>query len=40
VRIDAENHILLVRGAVPGAFNAEVLVRKTKKGVRVPKYKA
>jgi large subunit ribosomal protein L3 len=40
VRIDPENHILLVRGAVPGAFNAEVLVRKTKKGVRVPKYKA
>jgi len=39
VRIDSENHILLVRGAVPGAFNAEVLVRKTKKGVRVPKYK-
>ena len=39
VRIDPENHILLVRGAVPGAFNAEVLVRKTKKGVRVPKYK-
>jgi len=39
VRIDAENNILLLRGAVPGAFNAEVLVRKTKKGVRSPKYK-
>ena len=40
VRVDAENHVLLVRGAVPGAMNAEVLVRKTTKGVRVPKYKA
>lgn len=39
VRVDSENHILLVRGAIPGSVNAEVLVRKTKKGVRVPKYK-
>ncbi len=39
VRVDTKNHILLVRGAVPGAMNAEVVVKKTKKGVRVPKYK-
>lgn len=38
VRVDTENHILLIRGAVPGAINAQVVVRKTKKGKRVPKY--
>lgn len=39
VRVDEVNHILLIRGAVPGAINAEVLVRKSKKGLRVAKYK-
>ena len=39
VHIDTENQLLLVRGAVPGALNAAVVVRKTKKGARVPKYK-
>jgi large subunit ribosomal protein L3 len=39
VRIDGENNYLLVRGAVPGPVNGEVVIRKTKKGVRVPKYK-
>jgi len=38
VRIDAENHYVLVRGAVPGPINGEILIRKTTKGVRVPKY--
>jgi large subunit ribosomal protein L3 len=37
VRVDGENHCLLVRGAVPGAINGEVLIRKTKKGVRSAK---
>jgi large subunit ribosomal protein L3 len=40
IRIDAENHYVLVRGAVPGPVNGEVLIRKTKKGVRVPKFKS
>jgi len=40
VRIDEENGYVLVRGAVPGPVNGEVLIRKTKKGVRVPKYKS
>jgi len=40
VRIDEENNYILVRGAVPGPMNSEVVVRKTKKGVRVPKYKS
>jgi large subunit ribosomal protein L3 len=40
VRVDAENGYLLVRGAVPGPVNGEVVLRKTKKGVRAPKYKA
>jgi large subunit ribosomal protein L3 len=40
IRIDPENHYVLVRGAVPGPVNGEVLIRKTKKGVRVPKYKS
>jgi large subunit ribosomal protein L3 len=35
VRIDAENRFLLVRGAVPGPMNGELVVLKTKKGVRV-----
>ena len=38
VRIDAENHYLLLRGAVPGPINGEVVIQKTKKGVRVAKY--
>ena len=40
VKIDVENRFLLIRGAVPGPVNGEVIVRKTKKGVRVPKYKS
>ncbi|MFN8178564.1 MAG: 50S ribosomal protein L3 [bacterium] len=40
VRIDTENCFLLVRGAVPGAVNAEIVVTKTKKGKRVPKHRA
>ncbi|NNE44723.1 MAG: 50S ribosomal protein L3 [Gemmatimonadetes bacterium] len=40
VRIDGENNYVLVRGAVPGAVNGEVVIRKTKKGVRVPKFKS
>jgi large subunit ribosomal protein L3 len=39
VRIDAENGCLLVKGAVPGPVNGEIVIRKTRKGVRVPKYK-
>jgi len=39
VRIDAENGYLLVKGAVPGPVNGEIVIQKTKKGVRVPKYK-
>ncbi len=38
VRIDAENGYLLIKGAVPGPVNGEIEIRKTKKGVRVPKY--
>jgi large subunit ribosomal protein L3 len=37
-RVDPENRCLLVRGAVPGPLNGEVVITKTKKGVRVPKY--
>lgn len=40
VRIDEENGYVLVRGSVPGPINGEVLLRKTKKGVRVPKYES
>ena len=40
VRVDPENGYLLVRGAVPGPVNGEVVLTKTKKGVRVPKYQA
>jgi large subunit ribosomal protein L3 len=39
VRIDVENRFLLVKGAIPGALGGEVLVSKTKKGVRVPKFR-
>jgi large subunit ribosomal protein L3 len=39
-RIDSENRYVLVRGAVPGPINGEVVIRKTKKGVRAPKYTA
>jgi large subunit ribosomal protein L3 len=38
VRIDVENRYLLVKGAVPGPVNGEVVVTKTKKGVRTPKH--
>ena len=40
VRIDGENNYVLVRGAVPGPINGEVVIKKTKKGVRVPKYQS
>lgn len=38
VRVDGDNHLLLVKGAVPGPRNGYVLVRKAKKAkpVRVP----
>ncbi|MBZ0268414.1 50S ribosomal protein L3 [bacterium] len=39
VKIDAENGYVLVKGAVPGPINGEIVITKTKKGVRVPKYK-
>lgn len=38
VRIDVENGYLLVKGAVPGPINGEIVIQKTKKGVRAPKY--
>ncbi|MAF26486.1 MAG: 50S ribosomal protein L3 [Gemmatimonadota bacterium] len=34
VGVDVENNMLLVKGAVPGALNGRVEIRKTKKGVR------
>ena len=37
VRVDAENGFFLVKGAVPGAINGEVVILKTKKGVRTSK---
>jgi large subunit ribosomal protein L3 len=37
VRVDAENQFFLVRGAVPGPVNGEVVIHKTKKGARAPK---
>jgi large subunit ribosomal protein L3 len=40
VRLDPENGYLLIRGAVPGSVNGEIVLTKTKKGVRVPKYQA
>lgn len=40
VRIDPENHFVLVRGAVPGPPNGEIWITKSKKGVRVPRHKA
>ncbi len=38
VRVDGDNHLLLVKGAVPGPRNGYVLVRKARKAkpVRVP----
>jgi large subunit ribosomal protein L3 len=39
VRIDPESGYLLVKGAVPGPVNGEIVILKTKKGVRAPKYK-
>ena len=40
VRIDTENCYILVKGAVPGPVNGEIVVTKTKKGKRAPKHKA
>lgn len=37
VRVDAENGYFLVKGAVPGPINGEVVITGTKKGVRTPK---
>jgi large subunit ribosomal protein L3 len=37
VRIDTENGYFLVKGAVPGPVNGEIVILKTKKGVRTPK---
>ncbi len=34
VRIDTDRHLLLVRGAVPGARNSLVMVRKTRRVLR------
>lgn len=31
VRVDAENKVLLIRGAVPGAINATIVVKKARK---------
>jgi large subunit ribosomal protein L3 len=31
VRVDAENNVMLVRGAVPGAINSFVMIRHTNK---------
>ena len=31
VRIDVERHLLLVKGAVPGAVNSDVIVRPSVK---------
>ena len=36
VRIDAENHLILVRGAVPGPTGGFVIVRPTRKKTRPP----
>lgn len=38
VRVDAENGYVLIRGAVPGPVNGEVVITKTKKRARVAKY--
>lgn len=40
VRIDTENCYILVKGAVPGPVNGEIVVTKTKKGKRAPKHQA
>jgi large subunit ribosomal protein L3 len=40
VRIDEEAGYILVRGAVPGPMNSDVRISKTKKGVRVAKYRS
>ena len=38
VRVDGDNHLLLIKGAVPGPRNGIVLIRKARKAkpVRVP----
>ncbi|HEV2007553.1 MAG TPA: hypothetical protein VGQ88_02400, partial [Burkholderiales bacterium] len=36
VRIDAERHLLLIRGAVPGARNGDVTVYPAVKGDKTP----
>jgi large subunit ribosomal protein L3 len=33
-RVDAENNLLLIRGAVPGAYGSLVIVRKAAKRVK------
>ena len=40
VRVDEEHHLLLVRGAVPGASGAFLSVRKSRAPIRVPKPQA
>ncbi|MGQ0720680.1 MAG: 50S ribosomal protein L3 [Candidatus Eiseniibacteriota bacterium] len=40
VQIDAEAGYILVKGAVPGPMNGDVRIVKTKKGVRLAKYKS
>lgn len=36
-RVDAENHLLMIRGAVPGANGSVVVVRKASKGAKKSK---
>jgi large subunit ribosomal protein L3 len=33
-RVDADNNLLMIRGAVPGAFGSVVIVRKAVKGAK------
>jgi large subunit ribosomal protein L3 len=40
VRIDEENNLLVVRGAVPGATGAYLAVRKSRSPLRIPKVQA
>lgn len=39
IKIDPENNILMVRGAIPGAKNSLVLVKRTVKTIKVKKVK-
>jgi large subunit ribosomal protein L3 len=36
-RVDAENHLLMIRGAVPGANGSVVVIKKTTKIEKKPK---